>query len=284
MPGVLILSLSGAQLGCDLDGRARQKQAEEAVLRKQMETNPPSPVVLEQLRQTAQDFLAEHNPEVTVQGFTFTELTPNLFLIGANVTDRVQGNVYVKQLSAERLRDADWGEDGEVKETGDFLWVIDYLDAARMDALARRHGIAGEIDQVRGHNNGTSTGWGQHTWLDDYLLWHFLFNRPSPMGYRYGIPGFSAMAPGFRFYAPNRPFNGDDINPYRQAAAATGGRSAVFLNGAAWNPPRSADVSHMTGQAYGISGAGGFVMGKTGLGGVPRGGFGATGHAVSAGS
>jgi hypothetical protein len=281
-PGLLLLTLSGAQLGCGLSADEQRRQAEEAAsraeARRHEEVDPPSPAVLEQLRQTAQDFLTEHNTEITVQGFSFTELTPNLFIIGATVIDKVQGNSYVKQLTAERLRDSDWGEDGEVKESGDTLWVIDHLDEVKMRALAQRHGIGNEVDSVSSLNPHP---YGSSHFLENYLIWRMIFHRPSPMGYWYGRPGFSPLAPGFRPDAPNQPLRPEDARPYQAAAAATGGRSSVFLNGAAWNPPRSVDVPNMTGQAYGISRAGGFVMGKTGLGGVARGGFGATGRAVS---
>lgn len=284
VPGLLILSLTGAHLGCDLDAKARQRQAEEAARRQREETEPPSPAVLAQLRQSAQDFLTEHNPEITVQGFSFTELTPNLFLIGANVTDVAHGNGYVKQLSAERLRDAELDSDGDVQESGDFLWVIDYLDEQKMAVLAHRHGIGEEVDSVRRAGGYRGGSWASRSWLDDYLLWHCVFHRPSTMGYSYGAPGYSSYPPGYRYYAPSASFQDSDIRPFEAAAAPTNGRSMVFLNGAAWNPPRSTEVPAMTGQAYGVSGHGGYVMGKTGMGGIARGGFGATGHAVHVGS
>ncbi len=279
VPGLLLLTATGLHLGCGQSEEARRRQQEEAARRaeaqRHLEVDPPSPEVLEQLRQTSQDFLTEHNPEITVQGFSFTELTPNLFLVGASVTDRAHGNTYVKQLTAERLRDSDW-DDGDVRESGDFLWVIDYLDEAKLQALAQRHGIAGEVDRVRALGPAD-----RHShWLESYLIWRMVFHRPSPYGFTYGGPGFFAMAPGYRPDAPARPLQPEDVRPYAPAAAPTGGRSSIFLNGLAWNPPRSVDVPRMTGQAYGINHSGGYVMGKTGLGGVARGGFGATGRAV----
>ena len=70
---------------------------------------------------------------------------------------------------------------------------------------------------------------------------------------------------------------------YHSAAAATGGRSGVFLSGQAWNPPRASEVP-ISGQAYGVAGAAGGVTGKTGMGGVARSGFGAVGRGTASGS
>jgi len=283
VPGLLLVSLSAAYLGCQREDPEKQRrlQAEEAARRKRVEVEPPSPAVLEQLRVAAQDFMTEHVKGVTVQGFSFTQLTPSLYLVGANTTETATGKAEVQQLSAERLRDARKDEDGSTEEHGDFLWVIDRVDAAKMQVLAQRHGIAGEVASVR-ERHGERSSWGHRSWLDDYLLWHFLFNRPSPMGFGYGS-GFMPHPPGYRFYAPQRPFQDADAWPYRPAAAPTGGRSSVFLTGQAWNPPRATEVP-ISGQAYGVSARHGGFTGKTGLGGVARSGFGAAGRGAAAGS
>lgn len=202
--------------------------------------------------------------------------------MGANTTDIATGKAGVRQLSAERLRDARKNEDGSIEEQGDFLWVIDTVDAAKMEALAQRHGIAGEVASVRERHRGENASWGHRSWLDDYLLWHFLFRRPSPMGFGYGS-GFMPQPPGYRFYAPQRPFQDADAKPYQAAPAPTGGRSSVFLTGQGWNPPRATEVP-ITGQAYGVSAQHGGFTGKTGMGGMARGGFGAAGHGAAAGS
>jgi hypothetical protein len=283
VPGLLLVTLSAVYLGCQREAPEKQRrlQAQEAARRSRAEAEPPSPAVLEQLRSAAQDFMTEHTPGVTVQGFSFTQMTPNLYLVGVNTTDIATGRAEVQQLSAERLRDARRSEDGSIEDHGDFLWVIDRLDAAKMEALAQRHGIAGEVASVR-ERHGQDASWGHRSWLDDYLLWHFLFHRPSPMGFGYGS-GFMPQPMGYRFYAPQRPFQEADVRPYQPAAAPTGGHSSVFLSGQAWNPPRAADVP-ISGQAYGVSAQHGGFVGKTGLGGVSRGGFGAAGHGAAAGS
>ena len=283
VPGLLLVSLSAAYLGCDRQDPEKQRrlQAEEAARRHRAEAEPPSPAVLEQLRAASQDFMTEHEPLVTVQGFSFTQLTPNLYLVGANITDLETNKPAVRQLSAERLRDTRLKEDHTVEDRGDTLWVIDRVDAAKMEALAQRHGIAGEVASVRERHENRSS-WGHRSWLDDYLLWHFLFHRPSPMGFGYGM-GFAPQPQGYRFYEPQRPFRDADVRPYQAAAAPTGGRSGVFLSGQAWNPPRAPDVP-ISGQASGVSAQHGGFTGKTGLGGTARGGFGAAGHGAAAGS
>lgn len=282
VPGILLLSLSALHLGCGRSERAREEaRREEAARRQREELQPPSPAVLEQLRVASQDYLTEHQPGLSVQGFSFTQLTPNLYLVGVNATDAATQQPVARQLSAERLRDTRTDAEGTLQDRGGFLWVIDEVDAARMQALAQRHGIAGEVDAVRRQHPDRSA-WGHRSWLDDYLLWHFLFHRPAPMGYGYGS-GFAPMAPGWRVNAPARPFREEDARPYQAATAPTGGRSGVFLSGQAWNPPPAHQVP-IAGQAYGVAGPEGGITGKTGLGGVARGGFGAAGRGAAAGS
>lgn len=282
VPGILMLALSATYMGCGRQEaeRTRKAQAEEAARRQREELQPPSPAVLEQLRVASQDFMTEHQADVSVQGFSFTQLTPNLYLVGVNATEGGTGNAVVRQLSAERLRDIRPAGENTTEDRG-FLWVIDKVDATKMEALAQRHGIAGEVAAVRERHPERSS-WGHRSWLDDYLLWHFLFNRPSPMGFGYGS-GFAPHPMGYRFNAPGRPFQQEDARPYQSAAAATGGRSGVFLSGQAWNPPRATEVP-ISGQAYGVAGHEGGVTGKTGMGGVARSGFGGIGRGAAAGS
>ncbi|MEI6472406.1 MAG: hypothetical protein WCO20_07155, partial [Holophagaceae bacterium] len=107
VPGILMLALSATYMGCGRQEaeRTRKAQAEEAARRQREELQPPSPAVLEQLRVASQDFMTEHQADVSVQGFSFTQLTPNLYLVGVNATEGGTGNAVVRQLSAERLRD-----------------------------------------------------------------------------------------------------------------------------------------------------------------------------------
>lgn len=74
VPGLLLVSLSAAYLGCQREDSEKQRrlQAEAAARHQREETQPPSPAVLEQLRAASQDFLTEHEKGVTVQGFSFT--------------------------------------------------------------------------------------------------------------------------------------------------------------------------------------------------------------------
>ncbi|BDU75414.1 hypothetical protein [Mesoterricola sediminis] len=286
-PLLLILAATAGNLGCDTEAR-RQKRAEEArarqawedAQRREAETAPPTPEVLEQVRTAAGDFIGEHHPELLVEGQTLTPLTPNLFLVGVSVKDLLKGNTYVAQLTAERLRDGEW--DGEFKENGRLLWVIDYASEARMKELALRHGFQGEVERIRYEDPERRhlASWGHRTWLDDYLLWHLLFHRPVSYGWRGGA--FSPLAPGFRASDPGRPVTEQDAARFRGAAAPTGGRSMVFLGGSAWRPPTVGSVQGLPGQAF-VAGPRGSISGKAPIGAVGRGGFGHAGHVSGTG-
>jgi len=282
-PAVLILVFTG----CDTPGRrarkaeeARQRQAQEDGQRREAEQAPPTPEVLEQVRTATRSFMDERHPELAVEGTTLTPLTPNLFLVGVAVHDPVKDNRYVAQLSAERLREGDWGDDG-----ARLLWVVDYADEARMRELAQRHGFAPEVERIRDQDRDGAyrTSWGQRGWLDNYLLWHFLFHRPSAYASNPG-GGFSPMAPGYRFQDPGHPIAAADGQRFQAAAAPTGGRSMVFLGGSAWRPPPVSAVAGHSGQAF-VAGPRGTISGRTALGaGVSRGGFGALGHVFGTGA
>jgi len=271
-PLAAILALS-AMTGCDTEASRQRRAAEEArqrqledSLRREAETQAPTEMVLQQVRAATEAFMAEHHGDLNLEGSTYTALTPNLFLVGVSVREKARGNTYVKQLSAERLREDD-----------QMIWVIDYLDAQKMQVLARRHGLEPEVEAIRrqdpGYRHGAS--WGHRSWLDDYLLWHFIFGRPAAMGFWPG-QGFRPMAPGFRFQDPARPMRPEDAQPFRGAAAATGGRSMIFLGGSAWRPPVASHVGSVPGQAFTAHGSG--VSGRAPMGSMSRGGFGHSGH------
>lgn len=287
-PLLLILAATAGTLGCDTEARrqrraeeARARQAMEDAQRREAETAPPTPEVLEQVKTATSGFIGEHHPELNIEGQTLTPLTPNLFLVGVAVKDLLKGNTYVAQLTAERLRDGEW--DGEFKENGRLLWVVDYATEERMKDLALRHGFQGEVDRIRYEDPERRhyASWGHRTWLDDYLLWHFLFHRPSAYGWHPG-GGFAPMAPGFRFHDPGRPITPGDAQRFQAAAAPTGGRSMVFLGGSAWRPPSVGNVGSLPGQAF-VAGPRGSISGKAAIGSVGRGGFGAAGHVSGTG-
>ena len=287
-PLVLILAATAGTLACDTEGRrqrraeeARRNQAWEEGQRREAETAPPTPEVLEQVRAATSAFLAEHHPELAEEGATFTPLTPNLFLVGAEVRDLLHENRYVAQLTAERLRDGDW--DGEFKENGRLLWVIDYATADKLHDQASRQGFGAEVDRVRDQDRQGQyrASWGRRSWLDDYLLWHFLFHRPAAYGYRSG-GGFAPMPPGYRFQDPAHPIAAGDAAHFQAAAAPTGGRSMVFLGGSAWRPPLVGSVGSVPGQAF-VAGPHGTIAGKAALGAMGRGGFGAAGRLAGTG-
>lgn len=285
-PALLILVFSGGA-GCESEARKAEKaqrhKAWEDSGRREAETAPPTPEVLEQVRAATKAFMDERHPELEAEGTTLTPLTPNLFLVGVAVHDPIQGNRYVAQLSAERLRDGDWGEEGEAGRDARLLWVVDYADEARMKELAQRHGFGPEVERIRDQDRDyrARASWGQRGWLDNYLLWHYLFHRPG--AYTYGSGGFTAQAPGYRFTDPQHPIAPADAERFQSAAAATGGRSMAFLGGSAWRPPPVSAVSARSGQAF-VAGPRGGITGKAGLGTVSRGGFGALGRAFGTGT
>jgi hypothetical protein len=291
-PLVLILAATAGTLACDnqahrqgrIDAFRRDQEWTEGQ-RREAETAPPTPEVLEQVRAATASFLSERHPELGVEGITLTPLTPNLFLVGASVKDLLKENRYVAQLTAERLQDVDW--DGEFTPNGRLLWVVDYASAEKMRDLSRRHGFGEEVDRIRNQDPQYRTSWGRRSWLDDYLLWHYLFHRPASCGYRPGS-GFTPMPPGYRFQDPGRPITPEDATRFQSAAAPTGGRSMVFLGGNAWRPPLLSGVDNLSGSVYaagphGSVSAGGPVYGagKAFAGG--RGGFGAAGRAAGTG-
>jgi hypothetical protein len=289
-PAALILAFTAGGAGCDTEARrlaraedARRNQAWEDGQRRKAETEPPTPEVQEQVKAATQSFMEQHHADLLVEGTTFTPLTPNLFLVGVSVKDLLHENRYVAQLTAERMRDVTWGEGEEPRENGQLLWVIDYADAAKMAVLAQRHGFAQEVDRIRDQDREGryATSWGQRSWLDNYLIWHMLFNRPSSYGYRAGS-GFAPMAPGYRFQDPAHPIMAPDAQRFQAAAAPTGGRSMVFLGGSAWRPPLVSSAASLPGQAF-VAGRGGTIAGHAAMGSVSRGGFGAAGHASGSG-
>jgi hypothetical protein len=90
------------------------------------------------------------------------------------------------------------------------------------------------------------------------------------------------MAPGYRFQDPAHPIGAEDAARFQPAAAATNGRSMVFLGGSAWRPPLVSGPTSLPGQAF-VAGPHGSISGKAAMGSVGRGGFGAAGHASGTG-
>jgi len=280
-PAVLILVVSaGAAVSIHTArARQRQRQALEDSLRLEAAQAVPTPEVLGQVRAAAKAFMEERHPELNVEGETFTPLTPNLFLVGVAVQDPLHGNRYVARLTAERLRDGDWGEDGEPREEPRLLWLVDYASEDRLRELAGRHGFAEEVDRVRDLGRGRAMSWGQRDWLDDYLLWNYVYQRPP--AYAAAGDGFAALPAGYRLQDPGHPITAADAAWVQAASAPTGGRSRVYLGGWAWRPPPAGSVFARTGTAYG-AGPHGSISGHFSMG-VARGGFGAAGHAAGTG-
>jgi hypothetical protein len=277
---VTILVLSGIA-GCDTQASRERTRIAEETARRQAETEPPTQEALSQIRAATEAFMKERHGDEQVQSCAFTSLTPNLFLVGVTVRQG-GGEATVRQLSAERLRDMEEGWfSGELKENGDLLWVIDDLNEVNMRVLATRHGLGGEVDWIRGQDPGYTTrhSWGHRTWLDDYLLWHYLYHRPAPVLYTPG-GGYQAQPMGYRFQDPGGArIQPEDARPYEAAAARTGGRSAVFLGGSAWRPPPISQAGASHGSTFVARGSG---IARSGAhAAAARGGFGAAGRAAA---
>lgn len=274
-PAITILVLS-AGIGCDTAAKRERLRIKEETARWQAETESPTPEVLAQIQAAATNYMKDKHASDSVDGYSFTSLTPNLFLVGVNL--KTANGVTIKQLSAERLREQKDAFLGGLKETGELLWVIDEVNAEKMRVLAERHGLEGEVNSIRQTNAGHTHSWGAHTWLDNYLLWHFIFRRPSPI-YRPAFgSGFQPMPTGYRFHDPQgMRITPDDAKPYQGASAATGGRSAVFLAGSAWKPPLVSQLSNAQGQnIYKATRSG--VTARNSKSTFSRGGFGRAGR------
>jgi hypothetical protein len=268
-PALLILGLA-VTFGCD------EQPAQSDVFD---ETQAPKQNELEEIRWRCQAFLSEHNPELSVQGFNFNQLTPNVYMVNAEVTDNNTHSKYTKQLSVEKLKDVSEDEDGDLHEMDAKVYAIDYADPFKMAQIAERHGFASEVRSVHDHNvrmAGYNAGYVDN-WMDDYLLWSTIYHRPAPMYYGYGM-GFQPRPLGFRPYAPMAPINVAAVRSpnagFGWIAAQNSGRSSAFSSGLSRNPP---NVTHLQGSsgAKVFSSAGGKGVSVSSA----RGGFG--GHASS---
>lgn len=272
IPTLLIL---GAGMACDEPSSTNSSIDS-------LETEAPQKSELENIRWRCQSFLTEHNPEVTVQGFTFNQLTPNVYLVNVEVTDSKNKNKYLKQLSCEKVKDVKEDDDGDLITQNEELYVIDYADPFKMAQIAERHGFANEVRDISNHNRGLmayNTGYHDH-WMDDYLIWSTLYNRPYPMYYGYGS-GFAPRPVGFRPYAPAAPISSGFVrgSAFGWVAGRTAGRSSAFTSGIARNPPNVTHLRGSGGTAFSPSG------GKASVSSAGRGGFGGTsaGHGGASG-
>lgn len=300
-PLVLILALTG---GCQVkrsDARLAEEERlrtiQETAERQKAETEKPSEAVLAQVRAATEAYMKEQHAQEELDELVFTQLTPNLYLLGVKLKTPAANP---RSLTAERFR----GEGGQ-----DFFWVIEEASRYRMSELAARHGFDKELAQVSSASTesdwgdpGGSGTWsddtrsasrvpttqhhGMHTasWLGPLLLWHYLYGRPSPMGFSYRNPqrGFNAFAPGYRYTAPQRPFSPAVKDRLGAIPAQTGGHSAVFLGGSAWQPKAMGEHPNLnSARIYSASPQSGTAT-RVAPGSVSRGGFGSAGR--SAGS
>lgn len=304
-PLVLILALTG---GCESKQRSEARMAEKERLRaiqdtaerQKAETEKPSEAVLAQVRGAAEAYMKEQHVQEELDELVFTQLTPNLYLLGVKLKVPAAKS---RSLTAERFR----GEDGQ-----EFYWVIEEASRYRMSELAARHGFDKELAQVASESKesdwgdpGGSGAWSEDTgsdarsttphrtsmhtasWLGPLLLWHYLYGRPSPMGFSYRNPqrGFNAFPPGYRYTAPQSPFSPAVKDRLGAIPARTGGHSAVFLGGSAWQPKAMGEHPNLnSARIYSASPQSGAAT-RVAPGSVSRGGFGSSGRsAASSGS
>lgn len=264
-PTLLIMAL----LGCDETAPTQADVFDENQNPKQNE--------LDELRWRCQAFLSEHNPEVSVEGFTFNQLTPNVYLVGANVYDSATKSKYVKNLSVERLKDIGEDDEGDLHELDQKVFVIDYADPFKMAQIANRHGFASEVQGIYQHNDKMAGNGYHDSWIDAYIMWSILYNRPQPVYYGYGT-GFVTRPVGYRFYSAT-PMSVSSVRSGFGWMAAS--RSTAFSSGLSRNPPNVTRLS---------PGGSGKVFSSAGGKGVSvstaRGGFGgrAGGFSGSSGS
>lgn len=187
--------------------------------------HPPSQAQLSEIRQNAQAFISEKHPELTCQGFAFTPMTPTWVIVGASVTDKNTGNSYTKQFTAVCYA-------GNEDEDAPKVWVVDYATRESMNQIASHFGISEEIKQISDRSHGND-------WFETYLMWHFLFNRPSVSVYNYGHPGFysagNAYASSTRTFVP--PTSARQM--FAPMIASSGGTSKAFTSGTAYRVPGS---------------------------------------------
>lgn len=301
-PMVLILALTG---GCESSQKRAARLAEEARLREvqmkaerqQAEAEKPSKVVLGQVRSAAEAFMTEQHPQEKLDEVVFTQLTPNLYLLGLMLKEPAGVK---RSLTAERFRN-----EGE----GDFYWVIDDASEDKMKVLSERHGFAQEVQAVKAQasaadwdGGGDGSGWSDDapsgssdrtthrssihpaSWLGPVLLWHYLYGRPSPMGFSYRNPqgGFNAFAPGYRMTSPQTPFAPAVKDRLSSIPAQTGGHSAVFLAGNSYQPKPMGSHPDLNSAKIYSAGSHAGPAARVSSSSVSRGGFGGSGH--SAGS
>jgi hypothetical protein len=303
-PLVLILALTG---GCESKEKSAAKRAEQERLRElqekagrqKAETEKPSEAVLGQIRSATEAFMKEQHAAEELDELTFTQLTPNLYLLGLKLK---QPATTLRSLTAERFR----GENG-----ADFFWVIDEAGRDKMTELAGRHGFAQEVEKVASQakaqdwgDEGSSSSWTEETssttgegstrrhsyhaasWLGPILLWHYLYGRPSPMGFSYRNPqrGFNNFAPGYRYTSPQQPFAPGVKDRLGTIPAQTGGHSAVFLAGSAYQPKSMGEHPNLnSAKIYSAAPNTGSAT-RVSSSSVSRGGFGSSGHASSSSS
>lgn len=158
---LLSLALLGS-LGCDSSGYANPPMAGSGPAPYSAPVNQPADQGY--FRTLVQDFITERHPELTVQGFNFTDVNSNLWIVGAQVQDRNTQQAYRKDFKVECFQDLQ----------GQTMWQVDYATNQTLQEAVQRQGLQAQVNQLN-----------QTTYLQNLMMWSYLMGRPEPVWYGY---------------------------------------------------------------------------------------------------
>jgi hypothetical protein len=164
------------------------------------------------------------------------------------------GSSFNKNLYAEKNLDVRQDSDGD--DVFSERWNVGYLDENMMKVFAKKYGFDTEVEAVAKEAVGTEAAYNPQyhdSWMNNYMLWHMVYNRPMTMTRNNGI--FFTQPRGYRPYAVARPLSKVTLSPRVWAIpSATKGVSSSVTSG------KGSPVS--SGRAASIS-RGGFGAGGT---------------------
>lgn len=143
------------------------------------------------------------------------------------------GSTFNKSLYAEKNLTHKFDDDGD--DVFGEAWNVGYLDENVMKVMAKKYGFEQEVEAVAKENVGTAASVNPqfaNSWLNNYMLWHMLYNRPMTIERGYRGSSFIARPRGFRPYAAAAPLNKMNLGPKVWAIpSATKGVSSSVLSG-----------------------------------------------------
>lgn len=253
--GLILLPILLTTIACDVDDQ--KVGAPDSPL------DPGTNSVAEQIQFQAEQWVRTYDAGNEVIAISITPMVDDFSIIMLT-EKKPDGSTFNKNLYAEKGIKHSVDSDGD--DIMDSNWSVGYLDENVMKVMAKKYGFDQEVEKVASNNVGTAAAVNpqyQNSWLNNYLLWHMIFNRPATIEKSYYTGNrYIYRAPGYRPYAPAAPL------------------SKVGVSSNVWAIPRATNgVSSSI-----ISGRGSVVSSKFGSTSVSRGGFGATGRGMSAGS